>query len=295
VKIRAWLQLIRLPNLLTVPGDPLAGACLTLALEGSDRLAPAWPAALVSLWLYTSGLLLNDCCDLKEDRRQRPDRPLPSGAVPFAHAAMAAVLLAVAALALAYAIRPATGATAGALAVMILLYNLLLKEIPLLGALAMGSCRGLSLLLGATAVGAPALPKGALPGAALILTLYVAAVTAIAAREHQAVTLGFKRWFPLLALLALPAFLLPVAHGWTRLALLPALVAVGLIAHLARHLDGTPAPGKVQASIGRYIRLLLLVQAALCFVQFPAGSVIGVALILLWPVSRRLGRWFYGS
>ena len=30
-KLGAWLQLLRAPNLLTVPGDPLAGFCLVWA------------------------------------------------------------------------------------------------------------------------------------------------------------------------------------------------------------------------------------------------------------------------
>ncbi len=292
--LRAWLQLIRLPNLLTVPGDPLAGACLALALQGGGRLTPALMAAAASLALYTAGLIINDCCDLQEDRRQRPDRPLPAGHVTRAHAWVAALLLVVLALVLAWMVTPLSGATAGALSGMILLYNLWLKRMPLPGAVAMGLCRGLSLLLGATAVGT-GLPGGMVLAAALLLTLYIAAVTLLADREHEAVTLGVKRWWPLGIGLALPVLLLVVARGWGWLSLLPATVALISLLRLGCALRGTPAPRIVQASIGRYIRILLLVQATLCFVQFPAGTATGVVLLLLWPLSVRLGRWFYAS
>src|SRR5687768_2365240 len=83
---RAWLQLLRAPNLFTVPGDPLAGYLLAtqlLALPGDLRVALAIGA---SFCFYSAGLMLNDLLDLREDRRDRPERPLPSGAVKTGHA-----------------------------------------------------------------------------------------------------------------------------------------------------------------------------------------------------------------
>jgi 4-hydroxybenzoate polyprenyltransferase len=74
----AWLRLLRLPNLLTVPGDVLAGFLLAPAAAGgagSIRCLLAIPAGLL---LYAAGLVLNDLFDYAEDLRDRPDRPLPS-------------------------------------------------------------------------------------------------------------------------------------------------------------------------------------------------------------------------
>ncbi len=51
--LRAWLQLVRLPNLFTVPGDPLAGACLAGALASVPALPQLLVAALsavLSIW-----------------------------------------------------------------------------------------------------------------------------------------------------------------------------------------------------------------------------------------------------
>ncbi|MBL7076153.1 MAG: UbiA family prenyltransferase [Kiritimatiellae bacterium] len=294
-KLRAWLQLVRPPNLLTVPGDPLAGACLLLAERQQGWPMAALPATAVALALYAAGLIINDCFDLEEDRQQRPDRPLPSGQVRPAHAAAAAACLVVLALVLAATINAATCAIAAILTGAILLYNGFLKGIPVAGPLMMGLCRGLSLHLGSAAVSGSLSLTGLRAAAALVLTLYVAAVTAVADREHTTVVLGPNRWLPLVAVLPLPAILLLGTRGWALLGLVPAAVAVGSVVHLGSVLRGRPAPKLVQASIGRYIRLLLLVQAALCFVEWPAGVVIALLLLLLWPASGRLGRLYYAS
>src|SRR5438132_6940273 len=100
-KLKAWLQLVRAPNLFTVPGDPLAG--YLLASPGGARPSGALFCVIAaSLCLYTYGLVLNDLADLAEDRRDRPFRPLPSGAVNPRTAAQAASLLALAGLAFSF-------------------------------------------------------------------------------------------------------------------------------------------------------------------------------------------------
>ena len=68
-KAMAWLQLLRAPNLLTVPGDPVAG--YLLAMHGGVPRMELLGAVLASLFFYCAGLLLNDVRDLDEDRRDR--------------------------------------------------------------------------------------------------------------------------------------------------------------------------------------------------------------------------------
>ena len=75
--LRAWLQLLRAPNLLTVAGDPIVGFMLAGAFAEHTvvPLRLIW-AGLASVLFYCAGLVHNDLCDLAEDRRDRPDRPL---------------------------------------------------------------------------------------------------------------------------------------------------------------------------------------------------------------------------
>lgn len=109
-KLRAWLELARISNLPTVWSNVLVGVSIaplvwipykavwenTPAADAADpwrMLELAWvPAVAVSLF-YIAGMMLNDLFDLKIDRQERPDRPLPSGRVNPRAAAVVTALL----------------------------------------------------------------------------------------------------------------------------------------------------------------------------------------------------------
>lgn len=176
------MDLVRVPNLFTVPGDPLAGALLAMADHGWNEPLP-WAATGASLCLYAAGLIDNDLADLDEDRRDRPGRPLPSGAVSTPHASAARLVLLIAGLGLAAACNVQSFLVACAIAAAVLAYNRVLKRIPVLGPLAMGACRGLSVLLGAVAV-APLAAEASWTGSGVAaLAIYIAAVTQMARDE----------------------------------------------------------------------------------------------------------------
>jgi len=90
----AWIRLLRLPNHATAVADVLAG---WLIVSRSTTLEPPpaafWAAAAASLALYAAGMVLNDVADLELDRRERPQRPLPSGQIAVARAAAAGWML----------------------------------------------------------------------------------------------------------------------------------------------------------------------------------------------------------
>lgn len=78
-RFQVWFELCRVPNLFTVPGDPLAGYLLAatslgVPIEWMDALL----VVIASLSLYCFGLLQNDLTDYEEDCEYRPERPLPS-------------------------------------------------------------------------------------------------------------------------------------------------------------------------------------------------------------------------
>jgi 4-hydroxybenzoate polyprenyltransferase len=288
-----WLQLFRVPNLPTVPGDPLVGAVLAAVAAGREVSArQASGVALASLFLYMAGLALNDLHDLPADRLQRPERPLPRGVVSVRSAWLAfALLAALGVAAAASAGRAAALASLGLLA-LVCLYNLRAKAHAASACLVMGLCRGASLLLGAWALGRP--QAALLPASAL--TLYIAAVTWLSRREDEAQRPG-------------PFVLLPplaVAGGcgaaWLTLGMtverlpLAALAGAGLATWMALQISlelfrHTVGPGPARAAVGRFIRVLLPWQAALLFLGgTPTTSALAVALLLAWPGSRRLSR-----
>lgn len=297
-RTRTWLQLFRAPNLFTVPGDPLAG--FLLANFGVVTL-DALPVIAASLCFYAAGLLDNDLADFAEDRAERPHRPLPSGA---AHVGVVASVAAALCLLGLFAC-----AAAGAMAfklgigiiVAVLLYNHGAKRIPVVGALNMGLCRALSLLLGASAAPSRMIPDEALI-AAVIIGLFIAAITNLARFETKPAIPKVAKWLP-------PAVLLGALVGtanWERMGgsgdgpagagAFRVLLALALVlsAVIAARLARSPAP-PLPPMIGRLIRLLLPIQAAFCAHTGGLGPIFAALLLVLWPISRAVSKRFYAS
>ena len=144
-KFLVYAQLLRLPNAFTAMADPLAG---WLAVGGG---MPVWNLpllAMASACFYTSGVVLNDCFDYDLDCVERPERPLPSGAVPLRTAWMLGTALMIGGLTLAGVAGPVPLGVGGFLGVMILFYNAWARRFTGLRPLVLGTCRFASFLLG---------------------------------------------------------------------------------------------------------------------------------------------------
>lgn len=304
---QAWLQLFRAPNLLTVPGDPIAGLLLAAAagrLPMPLDLRMLW-CSLASLMLYGGGLLTNDLLDLAEDRLARSSRPLPAGeASPKVVAIVAAVLM-LAGVASAVGAGFRTAAVAAVLAGAVLLYNSIAKRVPVVGPLNMGACRALSLLLGASAVGTPAMFSGPALLCAAGLGLYIAAVTQLARYETQAMSLGLVRFLPaevLTAWFAAVWWVFPPSGNHMGQVVVAAFMVllVGRCLMEASPLKTGAEPGKVQRAVGGMIGLLIYIQAMLVLVvqsrtaSKPLLAVV-LALVAASLVHTYLARRFYRS
>src|SRR3954452_3127979 len=71
-------ELVRLPAVLSVPGDVLLGAAASGQMRDVPRTAGLVAA---SSCLYLAGMALNDYADREVDALERPGRPIPSGRV----------------------------------------------------------------------------------------------------------------------------------------------------------------------------------------------------------------------
>ena len=160
---RAVAELVRLPAVLSVPGDVLVGAAASGQLRDVPRAAGL---AAASSCLYLGGMALNDYADRDGRRGRTAGAPDPVGpglarlrARPRRRADRAVGGLAVA----------ADGARAWVLAPLaatVWAYDLALKETPA-AVTGMAACRALDVLLGRVAHGArAALPAAAVVGAA---------------------------------------------------------------------------------------------------------------------------------
>lgn len=300
-RLTAYLQLVRLPNVLTAAADSLAGWLLA---GGSLTEASGWlPIAVASMVLYASGMALNDLFDIEVDRAERPGRPLPSGRVPVRLAAWlgGSGLVLGPGLALAGG-GYAPGAVAIALALGILGYDAGLKHTPL-GPVAMGACRGLNLLMGlahADRLGGPAAW-----GAAAAFGLFVTGITLISRNE----TRGGDRRGLIAGLIVENAALLGLAgaglgrSGFPDSAFDPvgqfvaAIVAFPIIAIVVNRAGARaiiePLPRPIQRAVKTGILCLVWLDVAL--VAGVRGIGPAAAVAILWLPAYSLGRWLYST
>ena len=197
---RAWLQLARVSNTPTVVSNAVAGAAVASIASPAD--VPAGTVAVVAVAMalfYTAGMILNDVADLELDRRERPERPLPSGAVTRGAALAAVCALTGAGLAIlaAFGLEPLLAGIA--LAALIVLYDLWHKGNPLSPVL-MAGCRALVYVIAALAVTGSLTAE--LWGAAALLLVYVVGLTQVAKAEGRGIA---ARW-PVVAVLAPAAY-----------------------------------------------------------------------------------------
>ena len=260
---RAWLQLARVSNTPTVVSNAVAGAVVASAAAPADTVAVV---AVAMALFYTAGMILNDVADLEVDRRERPERPLPSGAVGRTAALAAFGGLTGAGL----AILAATGAEpllAGVgLVALIVLYDLWHKGNALSPVL-MAGCRALVYVIAALAV-ADSLPAE-LWGAAALLLVYVIGLTQVAKAESGGIA---ARW-PVLAVLA------PAAYWAKELpALEVALLIAAFLAWAALALWLVLARRQIGAGVMRLIAGIALYDALV--VAASGGGAVALAVCL---------------
>jgi len=202
VNLSVLLKLGRVSNLPTVWSNVLAGAVL-----GGGKTDPPtlFLIMLAASLFYIGGMYLNDAFDREIDARERPERPIPAGAVAattvfgggFGMLAGGAAVAMVAARNSGASAQPVLG-TAAALALAIIAYDVAHKGVAL-SPVVMGACRGLVYLLAAVASGGEV--DSTVLVAACAMLAYVAGLTYVASQEnlHEV-----KNLWPL-ALLAAPA------------------------------------------------------------------------------------------
>ncbi len=303
-KAKSWCRLLRLPNLFTVPGDPVLGHVIA---EGGMGVLDPLPAVMVSLCMYCFGLVGNDLYDIEEDRAERPGRPLASGAVSIMPARLAAVFFLVAGLLLAWRINAAVFVAAACLGFTVLMYNTILKRNSFLGPLGVSSCRALSLFIGYLAAGTGTdYLKNMLHLCCIIWLVYFFAVSLVAYHETRkkvrmeaivllcAVPLSWIISAPFVSWAFYPVMLLKELNPSLILAFSATGIFTFIIAKNIITLIFKPeATGAISSSVGELIANIVLLQAAGCaFVGYPRQALI---VMLLFIPAKILGKIFYSS
>jgi hypothetical protein len=185
-RLRDFVELVRAPAALSVPGDAVAGAAAGGAL--GPRTAGL---AAASVFLYWAGMAANDWADRELDAIERPERPIPSGRISAQTALGVAAGLTAAGLGVAaFAGGKRALAVAVPLVGAIWAYDTTLKNTAA-GPAGMAVCRGLDVLLGAT----PGRLRPALRPA-MVVAAHTYAVTALSRHEVH----GADRLLPALTM-----------------------------------------------------------------------------------------------
>jgi 4-hydroxybenzoate polyprenyltransferase len=293
-QLRAYLQLVRFPAVFTAMADIVLG--FVLAHRTLSPLSEFVALLAASTCLYLAGMALNDFFDREIDAKERPSRPIPSGRIaPRAALALGSALL-IAGLATACAAGTVSAAIAGALAILILAYDGALKSTPA-GPVAMGGCRALNVLLGASCA-APPFWKSPQIGIAAAMGLYVAGITWFARREAVTSSRSQLRGAAmvihsgiLFLLLLLLVSSWPPSHLDSQAALLLVL-AVAFIDHRLAPALKEPTPSKVQAGVKQMLLAIVLLDATFVY-WASADATIGLGTALLLVPAATLGRFIF--
>lgn len=148
--IRTYLQLIRFPGIFTVFSNVLLGFFVVQQFT-FDWLALVFLLA-TSGSLFFAGMVFNDFFDFSLDKKQRPERPLPSGKISKNNAFYLGLCLLVLANVCSYLVGFQTLLVSLLMTGFILLYDIKLKNIPVLGILNLSLIRFFNVILATTLV-----------------------------------------------------------------------------------------------------------------------------------------------
>ena len=291
--LQGYLRLLRPANLPTAAADVLAGAAIGGAVSATAiwELEVSWSVlsllAAASMSLYAGGVVLNDYFDAGIDKRERPERPIPSGIITKRNALIFGLIWLVIGIALAALVHREAMIIALALVFFILLYDGLMKNWPFPGALTMGICRGLNLLLGISVLG-----DFSQANLIVIPVVYIFAITWISRGEVG----GNNRNAILGAAFLYVCVILSVFYvakeqgrlGWESGIFLMVFAAAILLPLLRAYRDNTPSNIKIAVVAG--ILSLILLDA--CWALIFGHISYAFFVLLLLPVSMGLGQMF---
>lgn len=299
--VRAYLVLMRPPNLLTALADILAGFAASAAMhhtlgqqafEFIQHDLP-WPQLILvgaaSMCLYAGGVVLNDVFDADIDRVERPERPIPSGQISKQKAAIQGGILLTAAVILAFFCNIYSGVVALVVSALVISYDAVSKKHAFFGPLNMGLCRGGNLLLGISIFPQYLISLAFL---SIIPIVYITAITLVSRGEvhgsNRAVLSFAFALYLLTAAMIVSLGILDEFRVWYSVIFLVLLLATILPPLFRASRDNDPA--KIGKAVKYGVLGLILLNAAIA--SGFAGWFFGLLLLILLPFSIFLAKIF---
>jgi 4-hydroxybenzoate polyprenyltransferase len=293
----AWWQILRAANVFTAFSNVIAGFLL---VQGTwQPLGPLFLLLLTSALLYEAGMVLNDVCDAKIDAKERSERPIPSSRITKSSAQWVGIALLVAGVVSAILVSVVTDQwqtvqISLALAGTIVGYNVGIKSTRF-GPLAMGGCRFLNVLLGASIAGNLTTGITAIWLFAWGIFFHTYGLTRIARHEADSID-NVDLWIGSAAVMLCPLWIagLPITLDQTQISTL-AWIAICLTllsgeAYLAYHLVISPNRASLRTAVGTLIKLFIVIDAAVSAlaIGWLAGLAVLSLLVPTWLMARRI-------
>jgi 4-hydroxybenzoate polyprenyltransferase len=293
-KMVAYIRLTRPANIVTAIADIFAGFAVSGAAIflfsnsphfGAPSLSPItsllW-LCLATIGLYGGGVAFNDVFDAELDLQERPERPIPSGAVSVKNAAIMASLLLLIGILAAWQVSVLSGMIAMVIAALSVLYDAWGKHQLIFGPINMGLCRSGNLLLGVSAV---PLMVGKVWYLGLIPLIYIAAITMISRGEvHGENRRALQGGMVMYGSIVLAIFGLSLTTGGNSWQVLPFLLLLSYLIFppLLKALKNQK-PQLIGKAVKAGVISLIVVNASLAAAY--AGWEFGVLVLLLLPLS----------
>ncbi len=287
--IKQYAALTRISNLPTCWTNVLTGTAIgSFAASKPFAIVPAVLLSIIISLFYMAGMALNDLIDLNIDRKERPDRPIPSGRISPKAALIFVILLFVTAAALLLLFFSQCIYFAMLLAVMIVLYDATHKRFSFSAAF-MAACRALIYVIAACAVFGDSTKelwtKVAL--ASTILALYIAFMTIIARSENEH-EIDKRRWLAIaIALLVPAAFALSRPSGFY-----PYIAAIVLLIFLARAaMFVFGKPPRIKPAVLTWLASICLLDCLFLAIlsQAAAALTAGICFVITVLSYRKIG------
>ena len=146
INFKDYLILVRFPNLFTLPSNILVGFVIVSTLSQIVFVQVLF-VVTISILIYCVGIMLNDYFDFTIDKKERPDRPLPSGKISRKIAILLAFVFSILVLILSFIVSMQTLAISSILLAVVFGYDKYLKKTPV-GPYTIATARVMNILLG---------------------------------------------------------------------------------------------------------------------------------------------------
>lgn len=286
------MLLIRPANLITAATDIAAGAAIAVTLNRITETSSSSVSFLLliisSICLYAGGIAFNDVFDAVLDQHERPERPIPSGAISKIHAALYATILLLTGILAAFLNHPLSGTLAFLIALLSVTYNKWAKHHAFFGPFNMGFLRSLNLLLGMSILPLAVSTHFYL---GIFPLLYISAITMISRGEVHGgsrSTLYAAMIFYLVVDLGI--WIYSVTLGKWFLPLIFVIIHLMYVLPPLRTAIRIPEGSRIGAAVKHGVLGMILMDAI--WVSLSPYWIGAFAMILLLPVSQKLARHF---